>query len=613
MYIPKCIVPLVPIVIVAILPNIAFSEDCNSNLVEDAADIQHALIVTNMSTNSAIRVGAESAQTIDNIITSGSGGLKGPRGMIIGPDGNLYLSSFVTDEVLRYDARDGEFIDVFIPAGRGDLNWPHALMFRDNGNLLVSSRNTHNVLEFDGISGAFIGEFVNSASGGLKLPHGLAIGQDGNLLVVSRGSNEVLRYDMTTGAFIDIFVASGNLINPIDLKFGPDANLYVTGRKNHAVLRFDGNTGAFIDIFTNGGSLDSPTGMSFGPDGNLFVSSLLTNEVLRYNGITGEFIEAFIPSGNVLRPGFMLFAEPYASDCNANTIPDSCDIALGTVNDRNGNGIPDICELAGGELLMSFADSTDVPGIGIVENEDVVAYDLLHGTWSLLFDGSDVGLSNFNIDALTMIVGSNGPDFLISLSGTSLIADITGGPDGNTEVAGADVVRFTPSSLGGTTAGEFSFFFDGSDVGLVDVDIDAISSLSRGRLAMSISDVFSLTDVSGDDEDLIFFSPTSLGATTSGTFRLLFDGSDVGLADTDNEDLNAASLTNVRRPLISLQGDYDIGTFSGDGDDILEFAFSTFGNNTAGTYSLIIDTGSLGLTTDTIVNGLEEMDSSLLP
>ncbi|MCA8963139.1 MAG: hypothetical protein KDC38_21595, partial [Planctomycetes bacterium] len=38
-------------------------------------------------------------------------------------------------------------------------------------------------------------------------------------------------------------------------------------------------------------------------------------------------------------------------DCNANGIPDSCDIADGTEQDCNANGIPDSCDIASGTSL----------------------------------------------------------------------------------------------------------------------------------------------------------------------------------------------------------------------------------------------------------------------
>ena len=38
---------------------------------------------------------------------------------------------------------------------------------------------------------------------------------------------------------------------------------------------------------------------------------------------------------------------PQAEDCNANGIPDGCDITSGTVTDCDGDGVPDLCQLAG--------------------------------------------------------------------------------------------------------------------------------------------------------------------------------------------------------------------------------------------------------------------------
>ena len=44
-----------------------------------------------------------------------------------------------------------------------------------------------------------------------------------------------------------------------------------------------------------------------------------------------------------------------------------------------------------------------------------------------------------------------------------------------------------------------------------------------------------------DDSDLVLFTPSSLGASTSGAFSLYFDGSDIGL-DTTGEDVDAAEI-----------------------------------------------------------------------
>jgi secreted PhoX family phosphatase len=54
---------------------------------------------------------------IDVFVSSESGGLGSPDGMLFGPDGNLYVASDSTDEVLRYDGVTGAFIDVFVSGG----------------------------------------------------------------------------------------------------------------------------------------------------------------------------------------------------------------------------------------------------------------------------------------------------------------------------------------------------------------------------------------------------------------------------------------------------------------------------------------------------------------
>jgi hypothetical protein len=57
-----------------------------------------------------------------------TGGLDGPTGMAIGPDGALYVASVNTDTVLRYDLATGAFIDTFV--GSGSFTTPTHLMFR---------------------------------------------------------------------------------------------------------------------------------------------------------------------------------------------------------------------------------------------------------------------------------------------------------------------------------------------------------------------------------------------------------------------------------------------------------------------------------------------------
>jgi DNA-binding beta-propeller fold protein YncE len=246
------------------------------------------------------------------------GGLIDPFGLVYGPDGNLYVADFGDptrpdlfnfSTVRRYDGTTGAFIDIFVPAGSGGLGGPRGLVFGPDGNLYVANNNTSLVLRYDGTTGAFLGAFASG--GGLAAPEGLVFGRDGNLYVSSRaGNNGILRYDGTTGAFLDTFVApgSGGLQTPQGLVLGADGNLYVGCRECDAVLRYDGTTGAFLGIFASGGGLDDAgDGLVFGPDGNLYVTSWLTREVKRYDGTTGAFLDTFASGGGLGSPQGLVF------------------------------------------------------------------------------------------------------------------------------------------------------------------------------------------------------------------------------------------------------------------------------------------------------------------
>jgi hypothetical protein len=69
-------------------------------------------------------------------------------------------------------------------------------------------------------------------------------------------------------------------------------------------------------------------------------------------------------------------------------------------------------------------------------------------------------------------------------------------------------------------------------------NVDASAFAVDGRLLVSTTDNVKVTGASGADEDLLAFTPTQLGATTSGTWSLYFDGSDVDLSNTLDEDVN---------------------------------------------------------------------------
>ncbi len=217
--------------------------------------------------------------------------LDGALGIVLGPDGAIYVASEESNMVLRFDGATGDFLDRFAwddPATPedevGGLAGPGAVLFGDDDNLYVSSFDSDAVLRFDG-TGAFVDVFVAPAKGGLDGPDaGMVFGPDGDLFVPGYYSNTVARFDGVTGAHIEDFVPSEMLDAPRTLVFHGD-HLYVANEGSSEILRFDGATGEFIDVFVpaGAGGLQAPAGMVFDPDGVLHVVSVTLDTVLRYD------------------------------------------------------------------------------------------------------------------------------------------------------------------------------------------------------------------------------------------------------------------------------------------------------------------------------------------
>ncbi|HSJ28742.1 MAG TPA: Ig-like domain-containing protein, partial [Acidimicrobiia bacterium] len=253
-----------------------------------------------------------------------------------------------------------------------------------------------------------------------------------------------------------------------------------------------------------------------------------------------------------------------------------------------------------GATFMSFDVNTTVPGIGVgVRDEDIVAYDGSSG-WSMYFDASDVGVTTSDLDAFHVRADGS---VLMSFSSTLDVPGLVGGPAGES-VEDRDVVVFTPSLTGEVTAGSFSFVFDGSDVGLdtTSEDIGGLYEFADGSWGISTSGSLNVAGVAqGGDEDVHRFTGT-FGSVTSGSWALVFDGSDVGLTES-SEELDGVSFLADAGLLFSTAGSYSAAGGAGDDEDVSRFV-GTFGEATSGSASVELDVSTLGIDPAVDVDGL---------
>jgi streptogramin lyase len=218
--------------------------------------------------------------------------LDGALGIVVGPDGDIYVASEESNQVLRFSGSDGSFVAAFVtddPRTPDDetsgLAGPGAVLFGADGALYVSSFDSDAILRYDGSTGAFVDLFVPSGAGGLNGPDaGMVFGPDGALYVPGYYSDSIPRFDGRSGEPLGDFTPTDMLDAPRTVVFEGD-RLYVANEGSDEVLRFDAATGDFVDVFVEAGAggLDAPGGMVFDPDGVLHVASVNGNTVLRFD------------------------------------------------------------------------------------------------------------------------------------------------------------------------------------------------------------------------------------------------------------------------------------------------------------------------------------------
>lgn len=245
-----------------------------------------------------------------------------------------------------------------------------------------------------------------------------------------------------------------------------------------------------------------------------------------------------------------------------------------TLVGQNAALMPTLRPSPGGDLiLISSSENGELNGIDY-KDEDILAYDTGTSEWQILFDGSDVGISN-DVNGFAFLQDSS---LLLTFKFPTYVPGLG-------QVQNADIVRFIPTRWGDKTNGRFELFFDGSDVELAapSEDIDAIAVLDDGRILISTRGSFRMGNrpfqLRGRDEDILAFTPTSLGSETAGRWSLYQTGEQLGWVN--DEDVQALWIDPTNGELYTTTDSHTFTIIGNDGSrtDTLVYAPGTVNAN----------------------------------
>jgi len=257
------------------------------------------LLVNGFFSSNVLRFDMDTGLFVDEFITSSDGGLSFPEDIIIGPDGNLLISS-PSGGIKKYDRDTGDYLGSF-----ASFYGARSMAIGPDDDVFVS-REAIGILRFDGWTGAYEGQFTT-------LPvssHGMLF-HNNYLYATDVYYNKLYRFDALTGNVVDILISGGRLNHPEGILIGDDGLLYIANGYTDEILRYNASTGAFVDVFVAAGSggLNEPQDMMFGPDGYFYVSGYNSASIHRYDKFTGAFVDT-LTSGLPFPTSMLLIPEP---------------------------------------------------------------------------------------------------------------------------------------------------------------------------------------------------------------------------------------------------------------------------------------------------------------
>jgi sugar lactone lactonase YvrE len=232
----------------------------------------------------------------------------GPGGVAVDAAGNVYVADTWNHRIQKFDAGGkfllqwGSFVDLSDPNGANAANantgfyGPRGVAIGPDGNVYVTDTGNKRVLIFDK-DGAYQREISSGMSptrkapdypftqpGELNEPIGIAVDRDGNVYVADTNNRRIQKFTAAGAPAAQWPVPAGSwepgpYLEPF-LALDGAGNLYATAPTSHSVLKFS-PTGALLGQKTAQGdaTLQLPTGLTVDDKGTVYVVDTTASRV----------------------------------------------------------------------------------------------------------------------------------------------------------------------------------------------------------------------------------------------------------------------------------------------------------------------------------------------
>lgn len=287
------------------------------------------------------------AKTIRTIAGTGTAGYTGdggpgvkaqinnPYGLVVGPDGALYVCEIGNHIIRRVDLKKGTVTTVAGngkqgysgdggPATQASLNEPYEIRFDKKGNMFFVEMKNNLIRRVDAktkvistVAGqpepGFSGDGGPAAKAQFRQPHSIAFDPQGRLLVCDIGNHRVRRIDMKSG-LIETYMGNGErkptpdgaavkgtpVNGPRAIDLDKKGNLYLVLREGNMVFRIDPKTETIHHIAGTGkkgltgdgadarkADLNGPKGVAWAPDNSIYIADTESHTIRRIDLNTG--------------------------------------------------------------------------------------------------------------------------------------------------------------------------------------------------------------------------------------------------------------------------------------------------------------------------------------